>query len=244
MKRIVICGATSGIGKEIAKHCIEDGNIVGVAGRRSQLLDDLKALGGERVFTKAIDVTAENASEMLMELVNDMGGMDVYIHVSGIGSQNLALESGQEMNTVNTNCMGFTRMVTAAFNHLAQKGGGHIAAVTSIAGTKGLGVAPSYSATKRYQSHYLQCLSQLSRIRNLGISVTDIRPGFVATELLQNHYPITMQKEPVGAAAYAAICSHKRVKIIDWRFAAIVNVWRMVPNCLWEKMKIGKPRKK
>lgn len=111
--------------------------------------------------------------------------MDLFFLSSGIGSQNPDLKPEIELNTARTNVEGFTRMVTAAFNHFKTQGGGHIAVISSIAGTKGLGIAPAYSATKRFQNTYIEALAQLSRMQHLNIHFTDIRPGFVATDLLK-----------------------------------------------------------
>ena len=85
-------------------------------------------------------------------------------------------------------------MVTAAFRYFARQGNGHIAIISSIAGTKGLGAAPAYSATKRFQNTYLDALEQLACMQHLSIRFTDIRPGFVATGLLNDgkHYPMLM----------------------------------------------------
>ena len=239
-KRIIISGATSGIGCEIAKLYIANGWKVGVMGRRVELLDDLKRMNPENVYVHQLDINAADATENLQQLIAAMGGMDIYFHVSGIGCQNIVLDYDKELNTVETNCKGFTRMVTFAFNYFADKGKGHIAAITSIAGTKGLGVSPAYSATKRYQNHYLQCLAQLAAIRKKNIKFTDIRPGFVATDLLNDshHYPMLMQKEYVAKKAYNAVCRTKRVKVIDWRYRLLVGTWRMIPNCIWERLAI------
>ena len=148
-KRIIISGATSGIGCEIAKLYIANGWKVGVMGRRVELLDDLKRMNPENVYVHQLDINAADATDNLQQLIAAMGGMDIYFHVSGIGYQNTVLDYDKELNTVETNCKGFTRMVTFAFNYFADRGKGHIAAITSIAGTKGLGVSPAYSATKR-----------------------------------------------------------------------------------------------
>ena len=93
-------------------------------------------------------------------------------HASGIGKQNPNVDAEIELRTVNTNGMGFTRMIDAAFGYMVKHGGGHIAAITSVAGTKGLGMAPSYSAAKAFQNTYLQALEQLANMRKLHISFT------------------------------------------------------------------------
>ena len=83
-----------------------------------------------------------------------------------------------------------------AFDYFRKQGGGHLAAISSIAGTKGLGAAAAYSASKRYQNTYLDALAQLSRMQRLDIRITDIRPGFVDTPLLrEGKYPMLMRPE-------------------------------------------------
>jgi short-subunit dehydrogenase len=136
--------------------------------------------------------------------------------------------------------MGFTRMLTTAFNHMAANGGGHIAAITSIAGTKGLGPAPAYSATKAFQNTYIQSLEQLANARRLNIRFTDIRPGFVDTPLIAdgNRYPITLKPQAVAKEIVAAIEHRRHIRIIDWRWRIITAGWRRVPRWLWRRFKL------
>ena len=161
MKNAIIVGATSGIGLEVARIMRSEGVNIGVAGRREDRLRKFAEEGGNVVWQR-IDVTDENAGGLLVDLAERMGGVDTILLVSGIGSQNRDLDPGIEIATAETNVVGFTRMIDAAFNYLKSHGGGHIGAVSSIAGTKGLGIAPAYSATKRFQNTYIQCLAQLS----------------------------------------------------------------------------------
>ena len=167
--------------------------------------------------------------------------MDIYCHVSGIGAQNPTLDPAVELRTMETNVMGFTRMITAAYNYFARQGSGHIAVITSIAGTKGLGTATAYSASKRMQNTYLDALSQLSHMRKLKIAFTDIRPGFVATDLLnkEHRYPMLMPLCPVARKAFRAIVRRRRRVIIDWKFSVLVFFWRLIPAGLWERMPVS-----
>ncbi|MFI3301629.1 MAG: SDR family NAD(P)-dependent oxidoreductase [Rikenellaceae bacterium] len=240
MKRIVIVGASSGIGREVARQFIAAGWTVGIASRRTEPLDELKALAPERVHTSQIDVQAEDAPQKLLLLIGAMGGMDTYLHSSGIGKQNKELTPDIEIETLRTNGEGFVRMITSAFNYFRGQGqGGHIAAITSVAGTRGGGNAPAYSAVKAFQSRYLDGLAQLSGGEKLGIKITDIRPGFVATPLIGDcPYPMVMSAEYAARKITKVVTSQRRSVVVDWRYSLLVFVWRLIPRFVWERMSL------
>ena len=87
-KKAIIVGASSGIGREVALLLLKEGWHIGVAARREESLQELKAIAPERVEVMPIDVTKEDAGERLLILVEKLGGMDLYFHASGIGKQN------------------------------------------------------------------------------------------------------------------------------------------------------------
>ena len=238
--KIIIIGASSGMGLEVAKLLLAEGHHLGVAARREDRLQALKQLAPDRVETATIDVTAEDAPARLRELINHLGGMDLFFYSSGIGKQNRTLTPDIELNTVNTNGMGFTRMIGEAYRYFAEQGKGHIAAITSIAGTKGLGPAPSYSATKAFQNVYLQSLEQQANARGLNIRFTDIRPGFVNTDLLNDnfHYPMMLKPEKAARQIVRALKNKRHVQVIDWKYAILTPLWRLLPNPLWRHLKL------
>lgn len=242
-KRIIIMGATSGLGRACAEDFISRGYIVGVCGRRAEALEQICAIAPDRVYSATIDITAEGADEQLLALIDRMGGMDIYFHVSGIGKNNLSLDPTIELNTVRVNSEGFCRMVGCAYRYFRQKGvkGAQIAVISSIAGTKGLGAAPAYSATKRMQNCYIQSLAQQCAIAKVDISFTDIRPGFVATPLLDTdnrRYPMLMQTSYAARRIVRAVVARRRVAVIDWRYAILTSIWRCIPRWLWERLPI------
>lgn len=238
MKAIVV-GATSGIGLEVARLLAREGWEVGIAGRREDRLEEIKSSEPGIVASRRIDVCSDDAASLMLSLAEEMGGMDLYFHSSGIGWQNLLLDEEREVKTAMTNCVGFTRMVDAAYQYFARQRHGHIAVISSIAGTKGLGAAPAYSATKRFQNHYMQCLRQNNAMRGLGIRLTDIRPGFVDTDLISNSsYPLKLSPVSVARQIVKAIRREQKVVVIDWRYRLLVGLWRLVPVCVWERMKI------
>ena len=236
----IIIGASSGIGNEVARLLLQRGWHCGIAARRTEPLEQLRSEYPQLTETETIDITSEEAPERLLQLIERLGGMDLYFHASGIGKQNRDLQTDIEMRTVDTNAMGFTQMVDTAFNYLASHGGGHIAAISSIAGTKGLGPAPSYSATKAFQNTYLQALEQLANARRLNIRFTDLRPGFVDTPLLDgdNHFPMMLRPQQVAKEMVEAIERRRHVCVIDWRWRIITALWRLIPRCIWRKLSL------
>ena len=239
-KRAIIIGATSGIGQEVARLLLAEGWQLGIAGRREEKLKEFQQISPERIQIQVIDIREEGAEKQLETLIQKVGGMDLYFHGSGIGNQNKYLKPEIEINTLKTNGTGFVRMITSAFNYFTEQGKGHIAIISSIAGTKGLGIAPAYSATKRFQNTYIDALEQLAHINKKNISFTDIRPGFVATGLLNDgkNYPMLMKKENVAKAIVKALKKKKRILVVDWRYRWLVAFWKLIPAWLWKYLPV------
>ena len=239
-KKVIIIGATSGLGREVALIYIAQGWKVGIAGRREAELEALRAAYPEQVSAQAFDVTKEDAPGKLQALIEQVGGMDVFLLSSGIGKQNYTLETGLELATAATNVEGFIRMTNAAYHYFEKQGHGHLAVISSIAGTRGLGAAAAYSATKGFQHIYMDALDQLARMQKLNIRFTDIRPGFVATPLLTSSkkYPMLMDAPIVALDIVSAIEKKKRVAIIDWKFRLLVGFWRLIPKWIWLRLPI------
>lgn len=235
---ILILGASSGIGLAVAQQFLAHGHRVGLAARRTAPLLKLQAQYPNQVFVQAIDVCHENGG--ILQLTEKMGGMDVYLHVAGIGTQNPLLNAEAETATAATNVLGFTHCLNVAFQYFTQRRSGHIAIISSIAGTKGLGIAPAYSASKAYQTTYLEALEQQANARHLPIHFTDIRPGFVRTPLLRgDNYPLLMSAEAVAKDVVDSILRQRHVRTIDFRYRLLVALWRCIPRCVWRRLRVG-----
>lgn len=244
MKTAIIIGATSGIGQEVAARLVAEGWRVGITGRRSAALEAFQEkYGHDRVCIATMDVTRPESVQALDTLLEQTGEPDLFFYVSGVGYQNRELDEEKEIKTVRTNCEGMVRMVDHFFNYVrthsySKSHKANIAVITSVAGTGGLGTAPAYSATKKMQSTYLTALSQLSRMEKVPVVFTDIRPGFVATEILgpEFDYPIVMPVEKAADHILKGIRKKRRVFTFDWKFRLISVIWRLIPRALWERM--------
>lgn len=232
-KRIIIVGATSGLGLNIAKRFIADGWQVGAVGRNVKALEQLRATAPAQVRTAVIDITADDAADKLRAIIDSMGGVDIYFHCSGI------LRESNPIDTVATNVGGFTRMVNAAFGYFRKtRSAGRLVAISSIAGTRGLGDLPCYSATKAYDSTYLEALRQLADKEKLPLRVVDIRPGWTRTPLLDadKHYLLEMDEHTVCNGIYRAILHARRTAIIGLRWQILCTIQRHLPAFIWQRL--------
>lgn len=241
MKKILIMGASSGIGRRLAEEFASRGIMVGAAARNANALAELKTRYPDTVVTEEIDITKEDAPGKMERLIEKMGGMDIYVHVSGIGYSNPELDSDREVEMVATNAGGFARMMSAAYRYYRDNGRkGRIVGLTSVAGTNGIGRMAAYSSSKKFAQTYMIALEQLANEEGVDITFTDIRPGWIRTPLLddEKEYPMEMTLDYVTPRIIHAIVKHPRVAVVDWRYNLLVGLWRMIPNALWTRMSI------
>ncbi len=237
MKNIVIIGATSGIGREIAIKYAEQGWTVGVTGRRIALLEELKIMYPNLLHYATMDIRDVKCTDVLQKLVNEMGGMDTLFVNAGVGSQNPELLSEIELQTVETNALGFTNVIDWGFRYFRDRKSGHIAVTSSVASIGAMYQAPAYSATKRYIRHYVDCLAQKANHDKLNIRFTTLLPGFIETALLKaDKYPLTIPLPRAARLIFRAIEKKKRYAFIPWWWGLIAFAWRLVPRAVMEKV--------
>lgn len=244
MKKIIVIGASSGLGARIATDFARLGFRVGIAARREDRLKDIKELYPDRIAYQTIDVTAPDAVERFYNLIELIDGMDILLFASGIGFQDPELKDSTLTDTLQTNVVGFARIIAAAYKYFRDTANlhpGQIAAITSVAGTKGIGVAAAYSSSKRFQQMFINSLEQLAYRQQVNVKFTDIRPGFVRTPILNDDkdYPMIMSVDYAAPLIEKAILKRKRVAVIDSRWLIVNTLWRMIPQCLWKHISLG-----
>lgn len=237
MKKAIVIGASSGIGEQLAMLLAKDGYKVGITARRKENLETLKASKPESFVVKAFDSASDNNTEKLTELAQELGGLDLLIMSSGIGDMNRYLDLEIEQRTNRLNVMAFTEISIWAYNYFEKQGHGHYINISSMAGIRGSKRSPSYNASKSYQISYLEGLRQKAASTSKAIYVTDIRPGFVQTDILKGKGLFWVAtKERAAAQIISAIKKKKEVAYITKRWAIIAAALTVMPSRLYNKI--------
>ncbi|MDB5279126.1 MAG: short-chain dehydrogenase/reductase [Ferruginibacter sp.] len=236
MNKVIIIGATSGIGKELAHLYAANDWLVGVTGRRRALLDSLQKDFPDNILTECFDVTGDENIDCMKNLIQQLGGLDLLIYNSGYGEPSESLDWEIDKNTTLINVNGFTEIVNFAFNYFMLEGKGHIAATSSIAAIRGNSFAPAYSASKAYMSNYLEGLYIKAHKLKLPIRITDIQPGFIKTKMAKGNGQFWVA--PVDKAAaqiYTGIKKKRRKLYITKRWRLVAWLMNVLPIGVYKK---------
>ncbi len=240
-KVVFLTGASSGIGEALAIDLAKKGAILGLLARREDLLKTLaekcEEVGGQARFF-ACDVTDEQGvTEAIEKMQTEFGRIDVLICNAGIGGSSHAKELTNEnvRKVVNVNLMGAVYAVTAALPKMLERKSGHLVAISSLAGIRGLPSSASYSASKGAMTNFFESL-RLDLLES-GVAVTVIQPGFIYTPLTaerKNKLPFLMDLDDAIPYFVSAIEKKKRFSAFPWQLATIVRLGRIFPGWLYD----------
>ena len=240
MKKVIIVGATSGIGRNLAKIMVAKGYKVGVTGRRLNLLEEIKSQNPSQICCKSFDIkNTSTLHQHLTELVSELGGLDILVFSSGTGDLNETLDFELEKNCIDTNVLGFTAIADWAYSFFQEQKSGHFVAISSIGGIRGNRMAPAYSASKAYQINYLEGLRiKTSKSKSTSpIIITDIRPGFIDTNMAKGDGLFwVVPVEKAAKQIFYAIKHKKKIAYISKRWTLIAALFKILPNKLMEKL--------
>lgn len=238
MKKAIVIGATSGIGKGLARVLADNNYIVGITGRRTELLEKLKLEKPDSFLIKNFDITdLEITVKKLNELKEELGALDLLILSSGTGDLNENLNLDIEKRTIDTNVLGFTCIANWSFNLFEKQKFGHFVAISSIGGLRGSRQAPSYNASKAYQINYLEALRQKATFLKYPIFVTDVRPGFVDTDMAKGEgqfWVATVDK--ATRQIFDAINAKKKIAYVTKRWRIIAIILKIIPRQIYDRM--------
>lgn len=239
MKNAIVFGATSGIGRSLTPLLLKEGYQVAATGRRLSLLEELKTAFPNTILIKQNDIqnTAE-VEKIFKEIVHEFKTIDLIIQSSGVAFVNPKFEWDKEIQSINTNVLGVTKLYTLAYNLFKQQQFGHLVGISSIAAIRGSRSAPVYFAAKAYQKAYLESLYiKTKSISSGNVFITDIRPGFVDTAMAIGEglfWVVPLEK--AVKQIYSAIQKKKRVAYISKRWQFIAWVLKIIPASILKKI--------
>lgn len=238
MKKVIIVGATSGIGKCLAEVYAETDAKIAILGRREERLREIASTLSNKYISKVCDITdTDNLAGILDEVSDSLGGVDLIIISSGVGEFNPGLKYELEKPTLATNVLGWTCVVDWAMNKFEKQGFGHLASISSIGGLRGSGAASSYNATKAFQINYMEGMRQKANKLNKRIFTTDIRPGFVDTNMAKGEGIFWMASaEKAGRQIYNAIEKKRKIAYITQRWGVIAFILKRIPAFIYCRM--------
>jgi short-subunit dehydrogenase len=227
---VLIFGATSGIGKELAKTYIDKGHQVVITGRRLEKLQEIKKTNESNYLIKQHDVTDYKSTEIVfLEVLKELKTIDIIIYSSGIGKPNYQLDWEVEKETIDTNVLGAVKVFGLAYQLFKKQGFGHLVSISSIAAVRGNRHVPAYFASKAFQKNYLESLWLKAKRSKADIFVTDIIPGFVDTAMAQGTTFWMASTEKATRQIYRAIQKKKKRAYITKRWRLVAILLRIVP---------------
>jgi short-subunit dehydrogenase len=236
MQKILIIGATSGIGRELACLYAAAGHQIGATGRRQDLLDSLRSEHPGQILTAITDATAPDAAQQLATLTQRLGGLDLLIFSAGWGDLSETLDWNIDKPTVDINVNAFLTAIHFGWSYFVQQGYGHLVTISSIAGNRGNRHSPAYSAAKSFQITYFEGLYIKARKMKIPLYVTDIQPGFVDTKMAKGPRFWVAPVDKAARQIIRAIAKRRRRAYITRRWWIIAQLFRWIPGWVYHRV--------
>jgi short-subunit dehydrogenase len=241
---ILLTGASSGIGEALALAFANRGATIGLLARREELLLALakrceNAGGTARVF--ACDVTDASAVQTAADRFREeFRHIDILIANAGVGGNNTetrALKPEAVKHVIDINLLGAANAIHAVLPQMLERGSGHLVAISSLAGFRGLPKSAAYSASKAGMTAFFE--SVRLDVAHKGVAVTIIQPGFIKTPLTsgrENKMPYLMELDDAIPHFIHAIEKKKKFAAVPWQLATLVRAGRVFPAWLYDRI--------
>ena len=235
MPKAILTGASSGIGEALARELAGQGYHLGLMARRGDRLEALRTSLAVPVQIQTSDfLNPDSALADFQKLWDALGGAELVILNAGVNHANDGLDWAQDRAMIAVNLSSFTALADEAGRRFLKAGAGHLVGISSIAAVRGSGKAPVYGATKAFLVNFLQGLRQRLRAECPRIRVTDIRPGYVDTAMIEQAPFKIWAAAPAKAARQimAAVHAGKKQVYITRRWHAVACLYKLLPEPL------------
>jgi short-subunit dehydrogenase len=234
----IIIGASSGIGPELCRHLAAKDYRIGIGARRKSLLDETAASLPQVSCVSKIDLSQpDEALQYFATILESVAPVDFVYHCAGTGHLNPDLIWKLEEETIRVNTLGFTALASSAMTFFLKQGHGHLVGITSVAAVRGSSAAPAYGATKAFESHYLESLRIRARRSGAPIFVTEIRPGFVDTAMMETDRPFWVSTPALAASQVAAAAeARKSIAYVTRRWRLVAWLLRFLPSMIYARV--------
>jgi short-subunit dehydrogenase len=241
--RVVISGASSGIGEALARHYAAPATVLGLISRRPFP----GSLPGT-VEHFPVDVTDVAAlARLAKDFVARHGAPDLVIANAGIstGTQGDVLDDVDKLRRVlDVNVAGMAATLAAFAPSMRAAGRGTLVCVASVAGLRGIPGSGAYSASKAAAIKWTESLRV--ELRGSGVTVVCVCPGYIDTPMTRvNRFrmPFLLAPDEFARRMARAVAAKRRQVVIPWQMALASLAMRALPGWLYDRLSARAPRK-
>jgi NAD(P)-dependent dehydrogenase (short-subunit alcohol dehydrogenase family) len=237
--RVVISGASSGLGLALAQHYLQQGAHVAACARRSDLLQTLSEQFPGQVACYPLDVRDAAALQAAaLHFIAQVGVPDIVIANAGVSSGTLT-EYAEDIHAfqqvMDINVMGVVKTFQPFIAAMRDAGSGTLVGVASVAGFRGLPGAGAYSASKAALISYLESLRV--ELHGSGVSVVTLCPGYIETPMTAiNPYamPFILPADTAARRIAKVIKARKSFAVVPWQMGLVGSLLKVLPNWLYD----------
>lgn len=237
-QRVIITGASSGIGEALAHRFAANGFDVGICARRKQKLDNIcqtlkRQYPDQRFYTQTLDVNQlDQVSSRIAELAEQLESVDIVIANAGITGKRRTGNGDvdRDAHILQTNLLGSIATIDAAIAIFRQQDFGHLVGISSFSAYRGIPGSAAYSSSKAALSNYLDAVR--TEFHKKRIKITTIHPGFIATDISQDmdKYPFVISAQRASELIYRAIKTGKKEATVPrWPWAPLKHIIKVLP---------------
>lgn len=246
--KVLITGASSGIGEALAREYAKQGAILGLIARRAGALDQLKDALPTTCLAYAADVRDARAMQQAAsDFIKQHDCPDVVIANAGISGGTLT-EHPQDLvafqTILDTNVMGMVKTFQPFLTQMRERKRGTLVGIASIAGFRGLPGVGAYSASKAATISYLESLRV--ELHGSGVRVLTVCPGYIATPMTANNpypMPFIISAEVAAKKIIRAVEQQRKFLFIPWQMAILGRILKILPRWLYDRALSRAPRK-